>query len=251
MAHAQKRDLVFQRNGRVHLYRRGCQFSRLLAAEACASAVVMLDRPCPIQCKTAGYPLHSPLSPSLLLPRVSVCHQIPFPLLTEVCVQCPIWLFLCFVYVFSCYVAEVFSEWFWNGSICPNYYRYRFCLYTTYALYFCCKVFIFSNLLWFFFLITFLSPEIAISINIHVPLLLARIVMSDLLLGMVLSVVVCYLALAGSLMWLPYLNDWFLLILVRAYTSVRRSQWPLACLGCGFESHRGHGRLSWVLRVVR
>ena len=46
MAHAQKPDLVFQRNGRVHLYRRGCQFSRLLAAEVCASAIVMLDRPC-------------------------------------------------------------------------------------------------------------------------------------------------------------------------------------------------------------
>jgi len=46
MAHAQKPDLVFQRNGRVHLYRRGCQLSRLLAAEVCASAVVMLDRPC-------------------------------------------------------------------------------------------------------------------------------------------------------------------------------------------------------------
>jgi len=37
MAHAQKPDLVFQRNGRVHLYRRGCQFSKLLAAEVCAS----------------------------------------------------------------------------------------------------------------------------------------------------------------------------------------------------------------------
>ena len=52
MAHTQKLDLVFQRNGRVHLYRRGCQFSRLLAAEVCGSAVVMLDRPCPIQCTT-------------------------------------------------------------------------------------------------------------------------------------------------------------------------------------------------------
>jgi len=45
MAHAQKPDLVFQRNGRVHLNRRGFQFSRLVAADACASAVVMLDRP--------------------------------------------------------------------------------------------------------------------------------------------------------------------------------------------------------------
>jgi len=78
MAHAQKPDLVFQRNGRVHLNRRGCQFSRLLAGEVCASAVVMLDRPCPIQCTTAGYPLHSPFPPLLLLPCVSVCHHIPF-----------------------------------------------------------------------------------------------------------------------------------------------------------------------------
>ena len=46
MAHAQKPDFVFRRNGRVHLNRRGCHFSRLLAAEVCASAVVMLDTPC-------------------------------------------------------------------------------------------------------------------------------------------------------------------------------------------------------------
>jgi hypothetical protein len=46
MAHAQKPDFVFRRNGRVHLNRRGCQFSRLLATEVCASAVVMLDTPC-------------------------------------------------------------------------------------------------------------------------------------------------------------------------------------------------------------
>jgi hypothetical protein len=41
-AHAQK-DFVFRRNGRVHLNRRELQFSLLLAAEVCASAVVMLD----------------------------------------------------------------------------------------------------------------------------------------------------------------------------------------------------------------
>jgi hypothetical protein len=47
MAHAQKSDFVFRRNGRVHLNRRGGrQFSRLLAAEVCVSAVVMLDTPC-------------------------------------------------------------------------------------------------------------------------------------------------------------------------------------------------------------
>jgi hypothetical protein len=45
MAHAQKPDFVFRRNRRVHVNRRGRQFSRLLAAEVCASALVMLDTP--------------------------------------------------------------------------------------------------------------------------------------------------------------------------------------------------------------
>ena len=38
-----------------------------------------------------------------------------------------------------------------------------------------------------YFLITFLSPEIATSINIHVPFSLSRIIMSALLLGIVLT----------------------------------------------------------------
>ena len=46
MAHAQKTDLVFRRKGRVHLNRRWRQFSRLLPAEMCALAVVMLPTPC-------------------------------------------------------------------------------------------------------------------------------------------------------------------------------------------------------------
>ena len=46
MAHAQKPDFVFPRNGLVHLNRWGRQFSRLLAVEVCALAWVMLDRLC-------------------------------------------------------------------------------------------------------------------------------------------------------------------------------------------------------------
>jgi hypothetical protein len=46
LTHAQKPNFVFLRNGRVHLNRRGRQFSRLLAAEVCASAVVMMCTPC-------------------------------------------------------------------------------------------------------------------------------------------------------------------------------------------------------------
>jgi len=75
MAHAQKPDFVFQRNGRVHLNWREVQFSRLLAAEVCASAVVMvvmLDIPCSeVECKATGYPLHFPfISPT-------VRHRVP------------------------------------------------------------------------------------------------------------------------------------------------------------------------------
>ena len=67
MAHAQKPDFVFRRNGRVHLNRRGRQFSLLLAAEVCASAVVMLDTPCSeVVCRVLvtrsirQFPLHFP-----------------------------------------------------------------------------------------------------------------------------------------------------------------------------------------------
>ena len=80
MAHAQKPDLVFQRNGRVHLNWPSGQFSRLLAAEVWASAVVMVVMPhtsCSgVVCKTTGYPLHSHVSPSLPLRCVTVCHQV-------------------------------------------------------------------------------------------------------------------------------------------------------------------------------
>jgi hypothetical protein len=77
MAHAQKPDFVFRRNGRVHLNRGGRQFSGLLAAEVCASAVVnagyTMFRG---SLKGTGYPLHSPVSLSLPLPCITVSHYI-------------------------------------------------------------------------------------------------------------------------------------------------------------------------------
>jgi hypothetical protein len=77
MAHTQKPDFVFRRNGQVHLNRRGRQFSRLLAAEVCASAVVMLDTPFSevvwrvlATHSIRQFPLHIPI------PCVTVCHHI-------------------------------------------------------------------------------------------------------------------------------------------------------------------------------
>jgi len=64
----------------------GGPFSRLLAAEVCASAVVMLDTPCSeVQCKTTGYPLHLHVSPSLPLPCVTVCHQVSTEVYIRMC----------------------------------------------------------------------------------------------------------------------------------------------------------------------
>ena len=77
MAHAQKPNFFFRRNGRVHLNRRGRQFSRLLAAEVCgisgSNAGYTMFRG---SVKSTGCPLHSPVSPSLPLTCVTVCHHI-------------------------------------------------------------------------------------------------------------------------------------------------------------------------------
>ena len=106
--------------------------------------------------------------------------------------------------MFSWYVAHVFSEWLWNSPSRPYYYWYHLCFYIPHALYFYCKVFIFSAS----FLITFLSPEIATSINMHVPFWLTRIIMSGLLLGVVLSVftLLLLLLLVNIIYLLKYLK---------------------------------------------
>jgi hypothetical protein len=76
MAHAQKPDFVFRRNARVHLNRRGRQFSRILAAEVCASAFIVGSNAGYTMFRGSGYPLHSLVSPSLPLPCFTVCHHI-------------------------------------------------------------------------------------------------------------------------------------------------------------------------------
>ena len=76
MEHAQEPDFVFRRNGRGHLNWQGHQFSRILTAEVCESAVVMLDIPSSeVGWRVLAYPLQSSLSPSLPLPCVTVCHH--------------------------------------------------------------------------------------------------------------------------------------------------------------------------------
>jgi len=80
MAHAQKPDFVFPRNGRVYLDPQGRQFSRLLAAEVCTPALIVGSNAGYTMVggseKGTGYPFHSPASPSLPLPCVTMCHHI-------------------------------------------------------------------------------------------------------------------------------------------------------------------------------
>ena len=77
MAHAQKPDFVFRRNGRVHLNRRGASVqsttgSRGLRISGSNAGYTMFRG----SVKSTGCPLHSPVSPSLPLPCVTVCHHI-------------------------------------------------------------------------------------------------------------------------------------------------------------------------------
>jgi hypothetical protein len=75
MAHEQKPDFVFRWNGRVHLNRlkrqltigsRGVRISVSNAGYTTFRGSV----------KGTGYSLHSPVSPSLTLPSVTVCHLV-------------------------------------------------------------------------------------------------------------------------------------------------------------------------------
>jgi hypothetical protein len=81
VAHAQKPNFVFRRNGRVHLTRRGGATVQSTTGSRgvqvrwqclyCAGEGMFRGR-----AGLGGYPLHSPVAPSLFLPRIAVCHVI-------------------------------------------------------------------------------------------------------------------------------------------------------------------------------
>jgi len=85
MAHAQKPNFVFRRNGRVHFNRRGRQFSRGVQISGSNDGYTMFRG----SVKSTGYPLHSPVSPSFPLPCVTVCRHISTGLYTPAEVYYP------------------------------------------------------------------------------------------------------------------------------------------------------------------
>ena len=77
MAHAQKPDFVFRQNRRVHLNRQESSVqsttgSRGMRISGSNAGYIMFRG----SVKSTGYPLHSPVSPSLPFPCVTVCHHI-------------------------------------------------------------------------------------------------------------------------------------------------------------------------------
>jgi len=77
MAHAQKPDFVFRRNGRLQFKSAGASVRstagsrRVLISGSNAGYTVFRG-----SVKGTGYPLPSPVSPSIPLPCVAVCHHI-------------------------------------------------------------------------------------------------------------------------------------------------------------------------------
>ena len=110
--------------------------------------------------------------------------------LSEAWVQCPIWLFFFWISLTSCFPAMLLTYFLNDFEIVPVapiitgitfvFTFHMRCISILRSLYF--RIFSAS------FLITFISPEIATFINIHVPFSLSPIIMSGLLLLIVLSV---------------------------------------------------------------
>jgi len=77
MAHAQKPDFVFWRNGQVHLNPAGASVqstsgSRGVRISGSHAGYTMFRG----SVKSTGYSLYPPVSPSLPLPCITVCHHI-------------------------------------------------------------------------------------------------------------------------------------------------------------------------------
>jgi hypothetical protein len=106
MAHAQKPDFVFRRNGRVYLNRRGRQFSRLLAGELCTSGCRVCTARASL-CSAVLWRLlvtHSILLCPLHFSRASPC-AITFHLDSTTSLTftnspfCPHGVFMCFMWI--------------------------------------------------------------------------------------------------------------------------------------------------------
>ena len=94
-------------------------------------------------------------------------------------------------FVFSWYVAQVLSEWVWNGSSRPYCYQYYFYFHFLYMLTFCYEIFIFKNLL-SLFLHHISVSRIATFVNTHVSSFCYHGLRCPVMLRIVRSVHTCW-----------------------------------------------------------
>jgi len=126
MAHAQKSDFVFRRNGRVHLNRPGASVhsttgSRGVRISGSNAGYTMFWG----SVKRTGYPLHSPVSPSLPFRCVTVCHHISTEVYTVIIQQ------LVRIVLFTWLLSEL--EWTTDCQLKSTALT-SCCIYTVYLL---------------------------------------------------------------------------------------------------------------------
>jgi len=109
MAHALRPHFIFRRNGRVHLNRRGASVQSTAGSQGVrisgSNAGYTMFRG---SVKGTGYLLHSPASPLLPLPWVTVCHHISTRLYTP----CNCYMFRPLMWLSSgwCFTKERYFE---------------------------------------------------------------------------------------------------------------------------------------------
>ena len=128
MTHAQKPDFVFRRNRRVYFNRpaeasvQSTAGSRGVRISGSNAGYTMFRG----SMKGTGYLLHSPVSPSLPLTCVTLCHHIVCGVVCVVSVWCVcgvVWVCKCLCGVCVCAWCGVCGEclvcvWMWCGCVC-------------------------------------------------------------------------------------------------------------------------------------
>jgi hypothetical protein len=121
--HTHRKVFVFRRNGRVHLNRRWASVPSTIGSRGVrisgSNAGYTMFRG---SVKSTGYPLHPPVSPTLPLPCVTVCHHISTGLyfLFFVLYSFYRWNMLCFRSsgtLWRYYVTGLSNSIFWTSAV--------------------------------------------------------------------------------------------------------------------------------------
>ena len=128
-ARAQKPDFVFRRNGRVHLNRRGASVQSTTGSRGVrisgSNAEYTMFRG---SVKSTGYPLHSPVSPSLPLPCATVYHHVSTGLYFKLSTTTAFRLLSNLLFA-RCPVILQYITKYWRRHSMNNQIRYSFMIF--------------------------------------------------------------------------------------------------------------------------